>query len=603
MKYSSLAIYVVIISFLLYRLDIFSSNDIISLNTIKNKNITLVEIDEKNTYAYFYTNNETYKLSISSLVDLESKLNVTDNINIIYKEYTSYIDTIYVVIQYTLIFSLIFILTRSLILKKPLFDFSLLSGSVTEFIVNKNIKIRFTDVIGLEPVKEQMKEYINYFKHRNEYLKKGCKIPKGLIFSGEAGTGKTLLAKALAGESNISFLSTSGSDFIESFVGAGSKKIKNLFKLARELEPCIIFIDEIDSIGKDRKKTMNRHSEYNSILNTLLSELDGFTENNNILVIAATNLVETLDKALVRSGRFDIEVSFDKPNITERKEMFKLFMKNISLHHTVENNLEQYINILAKQTAGLTGADISSIVNHAIMLYMKRLHNNDFTIMELEDKYGAGATLDDLINSIADISIGLVKRERSMTDKEKNIVAHHEAGHALVAYLLNNCDSPVKVSIIPRGRSALGYSQQEPNDKKLYSKNELLSQICILLGGRTSELIVFNSVTTGASDDIEKLTKIAKSIVIKYGMNVNIGCLDLDYDGISEKTKTVTEHEMKEIVDNCTEITNKILNKNSDYINRIAEYLLEHEEISKKDLINIVGEELNNSIDIEELLS
>ena len=462
----------------------------------------------------------------------------------------------------------------------------------------KNKKITFKDVIGLENVKDDLKEYVNFIKNRKEYIKAGYKIPKGLLFSGPPGTGKTLLAKALAEETNSNFISASGSDFIEVYVGVGAKRIRDLFSKARRNKPSIIFIDEIDSIGRRRDGfNTSGHNEQGTTLNSLLVEMDGFNQSDEILVIAASNMIGVLDRALLRSGRFDKKIYFDKPNIKERESMFNLYLKNIKIHPTFNKEKYKNINLLAQLTANSTGADIANICNQAVGIYMKRFDKN---------KPNDGTTLEDLTKAIDDIIIGIEKRERMMTPKERNIVSHHEAGHALVAYILVESVQPVKVSIIPRGEAALGFSMQKPIDKKLYTKNELIAKICVLLGGRISEEINFNEITTGSSDDIYKISLICKNLINDYGMNSKLEPLKYDENNkiISEKKKIEIDFEMSLLTSKCVEITKKILKNNINNIKLLADFLLKNEVIVTSDFNNIFKDQsIENSVSINELFN
>ncbi len=458
---------------------------------------------------------------------------------------------------------------------------------------------KFDNVIGLEPVKSDLEQYIDYIENRKKYKSSGFKIPKGLLFIGPPGTGKTLLARQLSKKTKSKFYYRCGSDFAEMWVGLGSKRIRDLFKKAKSKKSAIIFIDEIDSIG--RKRSFNNNNERDSTLNSLLVEMDGFDENDNILVIGSTNMVSSLDPALLRSGRFDKKIIFDKPNINERELLFKLYLNKIKLDFNFKQDYKNNIYKLARLTANLTGADIQNICNQSIGLFLKRNKN----ILDNENE--KGVTISDLFKSIDDIMIGMQKKERLMTESEKKIVAFHEAGHALISYILKETRPPIKVSIIPRGESALGFSMQEPVDKKLYSKNELISKICVLLGGRISEEINFKKITTGASDDIYKLTKIAYSIVTTYGMSNLIGNINMNreknvhYDviDISENKKEEIDSEVNKIINKCYNFTKYILEQNIISLTLLGNYLFENEEIIYSDFNNIFNNvNLENSMEI-----
>jgi len=523
-------------------------------------------IDETNNYIYFYNNtrNPIFHMKTSIKNNYEQNLlqNVTSHIvynNI--KPFIFYLNNLFIFLLF--FFGIKFILEQKKI-KEQIFH------------VNKYIDVDFNDIIGLNEIKQDLKQYIDMIKNRDKYINCGAKIPKGLLFTGPPGTGKTLLAKAIAGEAETSFINISGSDFIEKYVGVGAKRIKKLFELARKNSPCIIFIDEIDSIGKKRNSVNSEGQEYSQTINKLLCEMDGFNENDNILIIAATNMKQILDPALTRSGRFDRNIVFDIPNIDERKKLFKLYLNKIKISKDIEKNFIKTCSKLAKITSGLSAADIANVVNQSIIIHLK---NNKET----------GTTFKNLEQAIEEILVGVKKKERLMTKEEKNIVAHHEAGHALVAYLLKNTTPPIKVSIIPRGEAALGYAQQELNDKKLYSKDELYDKMCVLLGGRIAEEIIFNKITTGAYDDIEKLTKLSLDIVSKYGMS-EIGIINYDFNDtyISDTIKLQIDTEMRLLIKKMYDITKELLLKNKNELIKIANHLLKKEVLLKDEIKNLI---------------
>lgn len=449
---------------------------------------------------------------------------------------------------------------------------------------NNKMKTRLNDIAGYEDTKKEVNEYVEYLKTREKYVKMGAKLPRGLLLIGKPGSGKTLLAKAIAGEAGVSFIHCSGSDFNDRFIGMGSNRVGQLFKLARDNVPSIIFIDEIDSIGASRDNYSQGIShEHNVTLNKLLVEMDGFSDNDNILVIASTNRHKSLDDALTRSGRFDRKIIIDLPNVNERKAIFKLYLNKIPLTSKDTNKnintkqLEDYSEKLSKKTSGVSGADINNICNQGAILAV-RDDSNYVTWNHLE-------------KAIDDIMIGIEKRSRMMSDEEKNIVAHHEAGHALMGYLLKDCSPPIKVSIIPRGIDALGFSQQEPEEKKLYNKNELLSKISVLFGGRAAEQIIFESITTGASDDIERATELLYSMITTYGLNDNIGLLNYHKSrhtnvGINKQNKI--EEEMTSLSQNIYQWTQDVLKKYKKEVIDLAESLLKNEILLGDDISNII---------------
>lgn len=522
-------------------------------------------IDETNNYIYFYnrTRNPIYHMKTSKKINYRENLLNNVSSSIIYETITPlpyYINNI-------ILFSFVFFGLNFI------FNFKVVKD--THFYINKYINITFNDIIGLNEIKQDLKQYIDMIKNREKYIKCGAKIPKGLLFTGPPGTGKTLLAKAIAGEAKTSFINISGSDFIDKYVGVGAKRIKKLFEHARKNAPCIIFIDEIDSIGKTRNNSNSDCNEYSQTINKLLCEMDGFNENDNILVIAATNMKQILDPALTRSGRFDRNIVFDIPNIEERKKLFRLYLNKIKISKDIQKNFNKTCSKLAKITSGLSAADIANVVNQSIIIHLKNKET--------------GTTFKNLEQAIEEILVGVKKKERLMTKEEKNIVAHHEAGHALVAYLLKNTTPPIKVSIIPRGEAALGYAQQELNDKKLYSKDELYDKMCVLLGGRIAEEIIFNKITTGAYDDIEKLTKIALDIVSKYGMS-EIGIINYDFNDtyISDTIKLQIDTEMRLLIKKMYDITKELLLKHKNELIKIANHLLKKEVLLKDEIKNLI---------------
>jgi cell division protease FtsH len=446
--------------------------------------------------------------------------------------------------------------------------------------VNTVNKTSFNDVIGLLSVKEELKYYLDFIKNRDKYTKHNVKLPKGILLVGNPGTGKTLLVKALATEAKIPIIHTSGSEFVEIYVGMGASRVRNLFAKAKKYEKCIIFIDEIDAIGRKRNKSSNDNSERDNTLNQLLVEMDGFNDRNNIIVFAATNLVSTLDSALTRSGRFDKKIYFDLPNLDERKQMFKLYLKGVD-HPSID------LIDLSKRTAGISGADIANICNQAKILAIQK--SNDVILT------------DELINhAIDEVLIGREKPERKMSDKERNIVAHHEAGHAFMGYILKGQSPPIKVSIIPRGESTLGFAQQEPNDNKLYDKTELLSKICVLMGGRVAESIFFDQITSGASDDIEKLTALISSFVNTCCFDSSLPLVNLNsIKSISNKTRELVDTQIIKNINNCEEFTKKQLTQYRDHVSKLAAVLLEKETLLIDDIEKIIPNSLKNSVDID----
>jgi ATP-dependent metalloprotease FtsH len=441
---------------------------------------------------------------------------------------------------------------------------------------DKNKKKELNKIIGLKTVKEEIKYYMEFINNSDKYIDWEVKIPKGILLAGPPGTGKTLLVKTLAEELDIPLISASGSEFIEKYVGVGAARVRKLFNKAKSKKKCIIFIDEIDAVG--RKRDFDNNSERASTVNQLLTEMDGFTETTNIIVFAATNLVKILDPALTRSGRFDKKVFFDLPNNEERIEMYKLYLNDMIL----PDNLSY--SVLSERTAGVSGADIANIANQSKINAIKK-GNNVKTLSE-----------SNIQEAIDEILIGREKRERVLSKEERIRVAHHEAGHCFMGYVLENCNQPIKVSIIPRGEAALGFSQQKPSNKKLMTRDEVLSKISVLLGGRSAEKIFFGNVSTGASDDIEKISMLIKNFSDNWGMNKNIGPINLKMlDNLGTNITNKLTDTSKEIVDKIESQTIDILTNNKESVKKIAEKLLTEETITYKEIQQLLSEDLQDS--------
>jgi len=586
---------------------------------------------------YNYTNYElTYSRYNNFKTTLETDFynNNYDNVIIECIKNTNYWNYVYYLVLLIIMFNIYTTFKDALVNQ----SFKLNNVS-NDIIIKNNVLTKFDDVIGLQTVKDDLKQYVDFIHNRNIYIQNGCKIPRGLLFSGPPGTGKTLLAKALAGESNTTFIPVSGSDFIEMYVGVGSARIKKLFEVARQNAPSIIFIDEIDTIGQNRK-SHDTHNEQGNTLNKLLTEMDGFETDDNVFIIAATNIIDQLDPALTRSGRFDRKIIFDKPNKDERAQMFNLYLNKVSKHSQFQKNIINNIIELSEMTAGLTGADISNIINLASLRSVKRITNKISEDQDSEDQEDPdsedqdsedqedqdsedpdsedqdsedqdsedqetiinGITMDDIKFSIDEILVGFEKKERLLNKREKKIVAYHEAGHCLISYMLTDTNQPIKVSIIPRGEASLGFSQQQPDDNKLSTKEELFSKICVLYAGRIAEQITFNSITTGAYDDIEKATKIAYAMVGTYGMYKNSLVNICDNKIISDETKNNLDKIVQTLTNDAYTNTYKILSNNKNYLKKIAEFLLEHETITKYDIENILSNDIKNSINITKFI-
>ena len=434
-------------------------------------------------------------------------------------------------------------------------------------------------IIGLESVKEEIRYYMDFIANKEKYEDWNVKLPKGILLAGPPGTGKTLLVKALSKKLDIPLISASGSEFIEKYVGVGAARVRDLFNKAKGKKRCIIFIDEIDAVG--RKRDHGNNSERASTVNQLLTEMDGFEEKNNIMVFAATNIVKILDPALTRSGRFDKKVYFDLPNNEERVKMYELYLEDIKLPRKLS------FQVLAERTAGVSGADIANIANQSKINAIQN-NNPKNTLRE-----------DDIQNAIDEIMIGREKRERILTKEELTRVSHHEAGHCLMGYILKHTEQPVKVSIIPRGESALGYSQQKATNKKLMIKEEILGRIAVLLGGRSAEKIIYNNVSTGASDDIEKISQLMRRYSISWGMNRKIGPLNVEEMGdIGKAVSGNVMERCKTIIDEIEEQTLTLLKKYKKYMKKIADSLLKNETITYKEIKNLIPKNLENSVEI-----
>lgn len=450
---------------------------------------------------------------------------------------------------------------------------------------NDNLKVTFKDVAGIDEVIEEVTEVVEFLKNPKKFQKLGGKIPKGFLLVGPPGTGKTLLAKALAGEAGVPFFSLSGSDFVEMFVGVGASRVRDLFNTAKEKSPCIVFIDEIDAIGRSRARASvtGGNDERENTLNQLLVEMDGFNTDKTVLLIGATNRPDVLDPALLRPGRFDRQVGLDRPDLQGRIKIFEVHTNNMPLGESIN------IKTLAAQTPGFAGAEIANICNEASLL-AARYDKEKVEMIDFQ-------------NAIERVIAGLEKKNKLINPRERKIVAYHETGHALVGYFLPFSDPVHKVSIIPRGMGALGYTIQMPlEDRYLLSKEELLDRICALLGGRAAEDIIFESISTGASDDLNKATDIAKSIVKVYGMSkklenisltesqqnnfLGFGAASRDY---SEKTSQIIDEEIQKILSESYERAKQVLYAHKDKLEELAQKLLKEEIIERETLIEILG--------------
>ena len=441
------------------------------------------------------------------------------------------------------------------------------------------VKTNFKDVAGLDEAKVEIKEIVDFLKNPKKYTKLGAKIPRGALLVGPPGTGKTLLAKAVAGEAKVPFFSLSGSDFVEMFVGVGASRVRDLFKQAKEKAPCIIFIDEIDAIGRSRGKnaSMGSNDERENTLNQLLTEMDGFETNNGIIMLAATNRADILDKALMRPGRFDRTIYVDMPDLNEREDIFKVHLAKLRLDDSVD------VEFLAKQTPGFSGADIANICNEAALIAAR----------QEKDK----VTKQDFLDAVDRIIGGLEKKNKIISPKEKSTIAYHEAGHATVSWLTEHASPLVKVTIVPRGQS-LGAAWYLPEERQITTKAQIFDEMCAALGGRAAEEIIFGEVSTGALSDLEKVTKQAYAMISIYGLNEKLGNISY-YDSsgndysfnkpYSEKTAELIDQEVHDLIESAYERTKEILVENKSKLTELAETLLEKEVIFKEDLEAIFG--------------
>ncbi len=448
------------------------------------------------------------------------------------------------------------------------------------FDENTKVKTTFKDVAGLEGAKEEVQEIVDFLKNPTKYTALGGKIPKGALLVGPPGTGKTLLAKAVAGEAEVPFYSLSGSDFVEMFVGVGASRVRDLFKQAKEKAPSIIFIDEIDAIGRARGKNAisGSNDERENTLNQLLTEMDGFGTNTNVIVIAATNRADILDKALMRAGRFDRQIYVDLPDVRERKEIFEVHLRPIKK----ANDLD--LDFFAKQTPGFSGADIANVCNEAALIAARKGKKE--------------VNKQDFLDAVDRIVGGLEKKNKIITPNEKRAVAFHEAGHATVSWMLEHAAPLVKVTIVPRGRS-LGAAWYLPDERLIVRPNQMLDEMCAALGGRAAEKVIFNEISTGALSDLEKVTKQARAMVTVYGLSEKIGNLTY-YDSsgqseygfskpYSEETAELIDKEISRIIEEQYQRALKILEENKDKLTELAEVLLEKEVIFKDNLEEIFG--------------
>lgn len=469
--------------------------------------------------------------------------------------------------------------------------------SKAKMMLDSKVKVTFKDVAGIDEERQELEEIVDFLKNGDKYLKLGAKIPKGVLLVGAPGTGKTLMAKAVAGEAGVPFFSISGSDFVEMFVGVGASRVRDLFEQAKKHQPCIVFIDEIDAVGRQRGAGLGGgHDEREQTLNQLLVEMDGFDGNTNIIILAATNRPDILDNALLRPGRFDRQIMVSLPDVKGREQILNVHAKGKPLDKDVD------LKVLAKRTPGFTGADLQSLLNESALLAARK----NKTVINMEE-------IDDAIDRVI---AGIEKKSKVMTDEDKEITSYHEVGHALLAKLLNDCDELHKVTIIPRGY-ALGITWTKPEDNRVHvSKSKLLDQITMTLGGRVAEEIVYGTdkISTGASSDLQKVTEVAKKMVSQWGMSDKMGAMTYgksqehvfmgrDFGttrDFSEEFAADLDREVKKIIDGRYELAKQLLTENRDLLDAIAKELLEKETLDDKDVTDIIikikGEEFNDRL-------
>lgn len=456
--------------------------------------------------------------------------------------------------------------------------FSIGKSKATLFDKGAKVNITFADVAGLDEAKVEVMEIVDFLKNPKKYTNLGGKIPKGALLVGPPGTGKTLLAKAMAGEAQVPFFSLSGSDFVEMFVGVGASRVRDLFKQAREKAPCIIFIDEIDAIGRARgRNAIMSNDERENTLNQLLVEMDGFGGDTGIIILAATNRPDVLDSALLRPGRFDRQISIDKPDVKGRETIFKVHLLPIKISEKLD------LHKLAELTPGFAGADIANVCNEAALIAARK-GKDSVEMIDFQD------AIDRVIG-------GLEKKNKIIAPHEKSIIAYHEAGHAVCGWFLEHAYPLLKVTIVPRGTAALGYAQYTPTEQYLYNTDQLMDQICMTLGGRAAEEIFFGKISTGAANDLQQITRIAYSMVTAYGMNKRVGNVSF-YDPsqentftkpFSEETGKLIDEEVRSIIDEAYKRTLALLTERKNEVEVLAKELLDKEVLHKSDVEHLIG--------------
>ena len=495
------------------------------------------------------------------------------------------------VLPFVLIYGAMFLIMRNLGRGGGMMS---VGKSNAKVYVEKKTGVTFADVAGQDEAKESLTEMVDFLHDPGKYLKIGAKLPKGALLVGPPGTGKTLLAKALAGEANVPFFSLSGSDFVEMFVGVGASRVRDLFKQAQSMAPCIIFIDEVDAIGKSRDSRFGGNDEREQTLNALLAEMDGFDSSKGLIILAATNRPEVLDKALLRPGRFDRRVIVERPDLKGRVETLKVHSRDVKMDETVD------LEAVALATSGAVGSDLANMINEAALAAVK-------------DGRSA-VSQNDLMEAVEVVFAGKEKKDRILNEKEKRIVAYHEVGHAVCIATCKNAEPVQKITIVPRTMGALGFTMSVPEEEKyLMSKEEILDELVGLFGGRAAEEVVFQSITTGASNDIERATSIARSMITMYGMSDRFGLVTLEsvqdryLDGravmnCSETTGAQIDEEVQKVLRNAYERSLAIIKENRDVLDEIAAFLIERENITGKEFMEIFTRR-NSSQKPEEIMA
>src|SRR3954453_2721491 len=585
-----------------FQKDMLAQGDVAKLELVKNKEIVRVYIKDDSLRKSFYQGKFKRNASSTTETGPQFEFQVTDwesynnSMAQFYKEHQN-VEEVPVntydegqwfgPVANTIITVLLFVGLWVLLMRKvgggasgggPGGIFNIGKSKAQLFDKGAKVNITFTDVAGLDEAKVEVMEIVDFLKTPKKYTALGGKIPKGALLVGPPGTGKTLLAKAMAGEAQVPFFSMSGSDFVELFVGVGASRVRDLFKTAREKAPCIIFIDEIDAIGRARgRNAIMSNDERENTLNQLLVEMDGFAGDAGIIILAATNRPDVLDSALLRPGRFDRQISIDKPDVKGREAIFKVHLKPIKISQKLD------IHKLAEQTPGFAGADIANVCNEAALIAARK---------------GKDAVdMSDFQDAIDRVIGGLEKKNKIISPEEKEIIAYHEAGHAICGWYLGHAFPLLKVTIVPRGTAALGYAQYTPKEQYLYNTDQLNDQICMTLGGRAAEEIFFGKISTGASNDLQQITKIAYSMVTVYGMNSKVGNISF-YDPqqensftkpFSEETGKLIDEEVRKMIDAAYERTKALLTEKRREVEILAKELLEKEVLFQSDVENLIG--------------